>query len=122
MSSKKSFGFSSFQLPAKPKRVNNTIPPPPSSGVSKQGYSTMSAISQNALAAQWGVPRKRTKTEEEYFDEEDDDGTRTLVAYTGNIARVTSPSLGGCCGKALLSPEMGDQNTTTHQLSGTNRS
>lgn len=80
MSSKKSFGFSSFQLqPAKPKRVNNAIPPPPSTGVSKQGYSTMNAISQNALAAQWGMPRKRAKTEEEYFDEDDDDGTFSFI-------------------------------------------
>lgn len=87
MSSKKSFGFSSFQLPAKPKRVNNAIPPPPSSGVSKQGYSTMNAISQNALAAQWGMPRKRAKTEEEYFDEDDDDG----MSSTPALAYIPAP-------------------------------
>lgn len=34
----------------------------------------MNAISQNALAATWGMPRKRAKTEEEYFEEDDDDG------------------------------------------------
>lgn len=87
MSSKKSFGFSSFQLPAKPKRVNNAIPPPPSSGVSKQGYSTMNAISQNALAAQWGMPRKRSKTEDEYFDEDEDDG----MANTPALAYIPAP-------------------------------
>lgn len=87
MSSKKSFGFSSFQLPSKPKRVNNAIPPPLSSGVSKQGYSTMNAISQNALAAQWGMPRKRSKTEDEYFDEEDDDG----MSNTPALAYIPAP-------------------------------
>lgn len=87
MSSKKSFGFSGFQLPSKPKRVNNAIPPPPSTGVSKQGYSTMNAISQNALAAQWGMPRKRAKTEEEYFDEDDDDG----MASTPALAYIPAP-------------------------------
>lgn len=87
MSSKKHFGFSGFQLPAKPKRVNNAIPPPPSSGVSKQGYSTMNAISQNALAAQWGMPRKRAKTEEEYFDEDDEDG----MSNTPALAYIPAP-------------------------------
>lgn len=87
MSSKKSFGFSGFQLPSKPKRTNNAIPPPPSTGVSKQGYSTMNAISQNALAAQWGMPRKRAKTEEEYFDEEDDDG----MSNTPALAYIPAP-------------------------------
>lgn len=89
MSSKKGqgFGFSGFQFQPKPKRVNNAIPPPPSSGVSKQGYSTMTAISQNALAATLGVPRKRAKTEEEYFDEEDDDG----ISNTPALAYIPAP-------------------------------
>nr|CAD7415114.1 unnamed protein product [Timema cristinae] len=65
----KGFGFSGFQL--KRDRASQ-LPPPPSSAISKHGYSTMSAISQNALAASYGLPRKRSKTEEEYFDEDDD--------------------------------------------------
>ncbi|KAJ4426857.1 hypothetical protein ANN_26656 [Periplaneta americana] len=56
------FGFSGFQL--KRDRASQ-LPPPPSSAISKHGYSTMSAISQNALAASYGLPRKRSKTEEE---------------------------------------------------------
>lgn len=56
------FGFSGFQLK---KDKANQLPPPPSSAISKHGYSTMSAISQNALAASYGLPRKRAKTEEE---------------------------------------------------------
>nr|CAD7420559.1 unnamed protein product [Timema poppensis] len=77
----KGFGFSGFQL--KRDRASQ-LPPPPSSAISKHGYSTMSAISQNALAASYGLPRKRSKTEEDltislvltavrrYFDEDDD--------------------------------------------------
>lgn len=101
MSSKKSFGFSGFQLPAKPKRINNAIPPPPSTGVSKQGYSTMNAISQNALAAQWGMPRKRAKTEEEYFDEDDDDG----MSNTPALAYIPAP---GSPTSAQPEPEKAD--------------
>ena len=56
------FGFSGFQL--KRDRASQ-LPPPPSSAISKHGYSTVSAISQNALAASYGLPRKRSKTEEE---------------------------------------------------------
>lgn len=41
--------------------------PPPGSGLSKQGYSTMNAISQNAFSAAWGgTGRKRAATEDEY--------------------------------------------------------
>ncbi|XP_047112962.1 ATP-dependent RNA helicase DDX42 isoform X2 [Schistocerca piceifrons] len=68
------FGFSGFQLK---RDKSNQLPPPPSSAISKHGYSTMSAISQNALAASYGLPRKRSKTEEEYFDEDDEHTTPT---------------------------------------------
>lgn len=66
MSGSRGFGFSGFQFPNKRTASNNAVPPPPSSGVSKQGYSTMNAISQTALAASWALPRKRAKTEDEY--------------------------------------------------------
>jgi ATP-dependent RNA helicase DDX42 len=56
------FGFSGFQIN---RDRDSQLPPPPSSAISKHGYSTMSAISQNALAASYGLPRKRSKTEEE---------------------------------------------------------
>lgn len=59
----KGFGFSGFQLKRDSK--SNQLPPPPTSAISKHGYSTMTAISQNALAASYGLPRKRPKTEEE---------------------------------------------------------
>lgn len=68
------FGFSGFQLK---RERSSQLPPPPSSAISKHGYSTMSAISQNALAASYGLPRKRSKTEEEYFDEDDEQVTQT---------------------------------------------
>lgn len=41
------------------------IPPPPNASLSKQGYHTMSSITENALSASWGIPKKRSKTEEE---------------------------------------------------------
>lgn len=62
-----------------PKKLN-AVPPPssiapgvrasavpvPGSGLSKQGYSTMTSISQNALTASWGTgSRKRAVTEDE---------------------------------------------------------
>ncbi|KAK4874494.1 hypothetical protein RN001_013854 [Aquatica leii] len=73
------FGYSGFQLPSGKRTSHNAVPPPPSSGVSKQGYSTMNAISQNALSAAWGGSRKRAATEDEYFDDEDDESTPTLA-------------------------------------------
>ncbi|RZF44423.1 hypothetical protein LSTR_LSTR017239 [Laodelphax striatellus] len=56
------FQFAGFQLKGGPKALP---PPPPTAALSKQGYSTMSSITQNALSASWGVPKKRSKTEEE---------------------------------------------------------
>lgn len=54
------------------------IPPPPTAAISKQGYSTMSAITSNALSTTWGVPKKRAKTEEEYFEDEEEQSTQKL--------------------------------------------
>uniref|UniRef100_A0A069DW43 RNA helicase n=1 Tax=Panstrongylus megistus TaxID=65343 RepID=A0A069DW43_9HEMI len=65
------FGFGGFQLMSKSERAA-ALPPPPSAALSKQGYSTMTSITENALSASWGIPKKRSKTEEEYFDEEDE--------------------------------------------------
>lgn len=71
------FGFSGFQVRSRSERAN-ALPPPPNSAISKQGYSTMTAITQNALSATWGIPKKRSKTEEEYFDEEDENNGSNL--------------------------------------------
>lgn len=61
----KGFGFAGFQMTGN-KRAGVNIPPPPaSSSLSKQGYHTMSSITENALSASWGAPKKRSKTEEE---------------------------------------------------------
>lgn len=50
-----------------PTARHNAVPPPSSiSGLSKQGYSTMNSISQNALSAAWGGSKKRAATEDEY--------------------------------------------------------
>ena len=64
----KGFGFPSFQMTGT-KRVGAAIPPPKliqNLGFSKQGYHTMDSITENALSASWGIPKKRSKTEEEY--------------------------------------------------------
>lgn len=61
----KGFGFAGFQMSGH-KRTGAAIPPPPpNSGFSKQGYHTMNSITENALSACWGAPKKRSKTEEE---------------------------------------------------------
>ncbi|KAB0793879.1 hypothetical protein PPYR_13499 [Photinus pyralis] len=74
------FGYPGFQLSSGKRASHNAVPPPPpTTGVSKQGYSTMNAISQNALSAAWGGSRKRAATEDEYFDDEDDESTPTLA-------------------------------------------
>lgn len=85
----KGFGFGGFSL-AGAKRPSDSsnmasshaVPPPPSimnqvsssSGNMKRGYAAMTAISRNAMAATFGMPCDRAKTEEEYFEDEDDDG------------------------------------------------
>lgn len=61
----KGFGFAGFQMSGTKRSGTNIPPPPPNSALSKQGYHTMNAITENALSACWGVPKKRSKTEEE---------------------------------------------------------
>ncbi|KAK3930300.1 ATP-dependent RNA helicase DDX42 [Frankliniella fusca] len=86
------FGFGGFQMSKREQRTA-AIPPPPSSNVSKHGYSTMSAITQNAMVASgWGAPKKRAKTEDEYFEEDDESSAAPQLAY---IPAPGSPSYGG---------------------------
>ncbi|XP_063974546.1 ATP-dependent RNA helicase DDX42 [Diachasmimorpha longicaudata] len=74
----KGFGFTGFQMSGT-KRAGVTIPPPTTnSSLSKQGYHTMNSITENALSACWGMPKKRSKTEEEYFEDDDEAQTSTL--------------------------------------------
>ncbi|KAL0268646.1 UNVERIFIED_CONTAM: hypothetical protein PYX00_010499 [Menopon gallinae] len=96
------FSYAGFVMPKKDSpHAGAAIPPPSSgfkssgSGLSKQGYSTMTAISQNALAAHssWGAPKKRTKTEDEYFDEEEENTMKnSTLEY---IPAPGSPSYDG---------------------------
>ncbi|KAF7994572.1 hypothetical protein HCN44_004044 [Aphidius gifuensis] len=71
-------GFT-FQISSN-KRAGANIPPPPSlnPSLSRQGYHTMNAITENAISATWGIPKKRTKTEEEYFEDDEDAQTSSL--------------------------------------------
>lgn len=70
-------GFAGFTMPKRnpstvslhavppPTSTMNNVPPP-SSGLSKQGYSTMNSITQNAMTGNWGtLGKKRAKTEDE---------------------------------------------------------
>ncbi|KAH1016477.1 hypothetical protein HUJ04_007689 [Dendroctonus ponderosae] len=60
--------------------VRNSAVPVPGSGLSKQGYSTMTSISQNALTASWGTgSRKRAVTEDEYFDVDEEEQVPDLA-------------------------------------------
>ncbi|KAL1497232.1 hypothetical protein ABEB36_008227 [Hypothenemus hampei] len=60
--------------------ARHSVVPPPAAGLSKQGYSTMNAISQNALTASWGTgSRKRAVTEDEYFDVDDEEQVPDLA-------------------------------------------
>ncbi|XP_013789257.1 ATP-dependent RNA helicase DDX42-like [Limulus polyphemus] len=92
------FGFGSFTLGGKkPEPQLNQSPleshslsavPPPM--VNKHGYAGLQAITQNAMAASFGLPRKRPKTEEEYFEQEDDEENNSNLAY---IPAPGSPTL-----------------------------
>lgn len=74
----KGFGFAGFTMPKRnPSNVSlHAVPPPtasmhavppPTTGLSKQGYSTMTSITQNAVTGNWGtMGKKRAKTEDEY--------------------------------------------------------
>lgn len=61
----KGFGFAAFQMGGNKRSGVNIPPPPQNASLSKQGYHTMNSITENALSACWGVPKKRSKTEEE---------------------------------------------------------
>lgn len=64
------FGFGGFSIAKK----QDITPPPPNATLSKHGYHTMTAISQNAISGGcgYGTPRKRPRDEDEYFDDEDE--------------------------------------------------
>ncbi|KAJ2937992.1 hypothetical protein O0L34_g14446 [Tuta absoluta] len=87
----KGFGFAGFTMPKRnPSNVSlHAVPPPstpmhavppPAAGLSKQGYSTMSSITQNAVTGNFGsLGKKRAKTEDEYFDDDDEPPTPALA-------------------------------------------
>ena len=58
----KGFGFSGFSF-----KKQSDQPPPPTATLSKHGYHTLNAISQNAITGSYsyGQSRKRSKTEDE---------------------------------------------------------
>ncbi|CAL1266623.1 unnamed protein product [Larinioides sclopetarius] len=88
------FGFGGFSLGSK-KQDNSghslsAMPPP--NMVNKHGYTGLQAITQNALDATYGIPRKRPKTEEEYFEQEDEEESASNSNTLAYIPAPGSPS------------------------------
>lgn len=61
------FGFGGFSLGKKQEQstTHSLSAMPPPTMVNKHGYTGLQAITQTALDATYGIPRKRPKTEEE---------------------------------------------------------
>uniref|UniRef100_A0A182HML2 Uncharacterized protein n=1 Tax=Anopheles arabiensis TaxID=7173 RepID=A0A182HML2_ANOAR len=60
--------------------VNAPLPKPCnySSGISKHGYHTMESLHQHSNASQYSIVKRRGRTEDEYFDEDDEPATQQL--------------------------------------------
>ncbi|GFY76793.1 ATP-dependent RNA helicase DDX42 [Trichonephila inaurata madagascariensis] len=90
------FGFGGFSLGNSKKQDASSghslsaMPPP--TMVNKHGYTGLQAITQTALDATYGIPRKRPKTEEEYFEQEDDEETPSNSSALAYIPAPGSPS------------------------------
>lgn len=54
---------------------------PAAAGTSKQGYSTLEAISQFANSSQYAVGKRKACTEDEYFDDDEDNAAASNLAY-----------------------------------------
>lgn len=83
------FGFEGFNVAAK--KPEPQLPPSalpvdnaPTSSlpvINRRGYTGLTTITQNALDINYGNLRKRPKTEEEYFEQDDDEDKRGQLAY-----------------------------------------
>ncbi|KAH7961067.1 hypothetical protein HPB52_001310 [Rhipicephalus sanguineus] len=91
------FGFGSFEVSSKKSDSQlgrsalqpETTPVPALPVVNRRGYTGLSTITQNALDINYGNLRKRPKTEDEYFEQDDEDGRGGQLAY---IPAPGSPS------------------------------
>lgn len=85
----KGFGFGSFAVSSKKSDSQlgrsalqpETTPVPALPVVNRRGYTGLSTITQNALDINYGNLRKRPKTEEEYFEQDEEDGRGGQLAY-----------------------------------------
>ncbi|KAG0431152.1 hypothetical protein HPB47_022037 [Ixodes persulcatus] len=82
------FGFGSFAVSQKKPDVQlgqsalpESAPVPVLPVVNKRGYTGLSTITQNALDINYGNLRKRPKTEEEYFEQDEEDHRVGQLAY-----------------------------------------
>lgn len=86
------FGFGGFQLATKksdPQLGESALSDPSTTPqlpvVNRHGYVGLTTITQNAMDASFGLPRKRPKTEEEYFDDDEEEDK------TGNLEYIPAP-------------------------------
>ncbi|CAN7996374.1 unnamed protein product [Ixodes hexagonus] len=82
------FGFGSFAVSQKKPEVQlgqsalpESAPVPVLPVVNRRGYTGLSTITQNALDINYGNLRKRPKTEEEYFEQDEEDHRVGQLAY-----------------------------------------
>ncbi|XP_064455461.1 ATP-dependent RNA helicase DDX42-like [Ornithodoros turicata] len=97
------FGFEGFNVAAKksdPQLGQSALPPestpsPSLPVINRRGYTGLTTITQNAMDINYGNLRKRPKTEEEYFDQDDEDDKKGQLAYQ---PAPGSPSWNESCG------------------------
>lgn len=83
----------SYNYAAGPARRPDAQPPPPGANKSKHGYSTMSSIASGALATySFNAPKRKVRTEEEYFDSDEETGDGEQGGGMAYIPAPGSPS------------------------------
>lgn len=61
-------------------------------GLSKHGYSTMDSMSQFANSSQYALGKRKSKTEDEYFDDDEDiAGGSSTIDATPDLAYIPAP-------------------------------
>ncbi|XP_043200369.1 ATP-dependent RNA helicase DDX42-like isoform X1 [Amphibalanus amphitrite] len=86
----RNYNYNYSSAPARPAAVQ---PPPPGAQKSKHGYSTMSSIASGALATyNFNAPKRKIRTEEEYFDSDGEGEEGQSSAGMAYIPAPGSPS------------------------------
>lgn len=89
---KRGFDFPKFKIKGSGGRTGAAIPPPPPrSQMSKQGYHTMHFIAQNALQTSTETQKRTNRTEEEYFDDDEDVSKDPMSSTSSQLAYIPAP-------------------------------